>query len=358
MFRLDLETTKDAVYGGQFFGGGGGGQLEDGLKVAQEALSRGAVTVIGLCELSPEDTVVTASLVGSPTDGAPGMTPAHCASVYELFRRQSPAPIAALMANEAGGQSITNGWITAAAAGIPMLDAACNGRAHPTGVMGAMLLDQAMGYRTVQAAAGGLGGRDLTICVSGSVESTSLLVRQTAALARSFVTVLRNPAPAAHVRAHGAPGALRECIRIGRIFRVHENHPCTLLSALQRELDCRFLARGVVHNYSLTAKDGFDMGRAVIRGEAGELELTFWNEYMTAELCGRRLATFPDLIVLLDAATGLPVTSARLRRGIEVLAAAVPRERLILSSTMSDPALLAPCEAAVGKPILNPPETH
>lgn len=354
MFRLDPESAKDAVYGGQFFGGGGGGQLEDGLRVAREALACGEITVLDVGELSPEDTVVTASLVGSPTDGAAGVTPAHCARVYELFRRHFSAPIAALMANEAGGQSITNGWLTAAAAGIPMLDAACNGRAHPTGVMGSMLLDRIEGYRTVQTAAGGLGEHDLEICACGSVESTSRLVRETAAQARSFVTVLRNPATAAHVRAHGAPGALRECIRIGRLFRAHENDPVALASSLERALGCRIAARGVVDDCSLTAKGGFDVGRAVIRSGGGDLEVTFWNEYMTAELGGRRLATFPDLIALLDASTGLPITSARLCRGTEVLAAVVPRERLLLSSTMSDRALLSPCEAAVGKAIPEP----
>ena len=48
------------------------------------------------------------------------------------------------------------------------------------------------------------------------------------------------------------------------------------------------------------------MGYAEVDG----CQLTFWNEYATAEKDGKRLATFPDLIMTINAKTGEPVTTA------------------------------------------------
>ena len=68
----------------------------------------------------------------------------------------------------------------------------------------------------------------------------------------------------------------------------------------------RVVGSGPVSKLELTCKNGFDVGTLYIGG----LEATFWNEFMTLEREGERLATFPDLITMLDAKTGMPVTSA------------------------------------------------
>lgn len=352
MFLLTEERARAAVYGGQLFGGGGGGQLEDGLRVARQALAAGEITVLSWDELPPEGTVVTASLVGSPTGGAKGVTPEHCARVYDLFRQQVSQPVAALVTNEAGGQSITNGWLTAAACSIPMVDSACNGRAHPTGVMGSMMLHRHKDYRSVQAASGGVGEKYVELCAGGTIESTSQLVRQSAALSGGFVTVLRNPVSVRYGKEHCPGGVLTQCIRVGRLLRDNEGAPQRVLEALSQELDARLLLRGKTEGCALTAGGGFDVGSAFVTDGARRLELTFWNEFMTAELDGVRLATFPDLIAVLDGETGLPVTSSRLRDGMEALVIAVPRDRLLLSDTMGDEELLRGCEKAVGKTLL------
>ena len=91
------------------------------------------------------------------------------------------------------------------------------------------------------------------------------------------------------------------------------------------------------------------MGSAVI-GDG--YEVTFWNEYMTAEKDGGRLATFPDLIHLLDSKSGLPICSAALSDGMDVMLVNVPREKLLLGSTMFDKELFEACEQAIEKPMI------
>ncbi len=68
------------------------------------------------------------------------------------------------------------------------------------------------------------------------------------------------------------------------------------------------------------------MGKVTIDG----FEMTFWNEYMTLEKDGERYATFPDLIMTLDAKTARPGrhgrpgkrAAARRHRGAESQTAA------------------------------------
>ena len=352
MFYLDFETGKNAIYGGWFFGGGGGGMPKGGLDVLESALTSGKIKVSAMDEFKPEDIIVTASLVGSPSTGKDAVTTEHCRRVYSLFIDSYKSPINGIISNETGAHSITNGWIAAAVNGLPIVDGACNGRAHPTGVMGAMGLDSKPGYQTLQVAVGGTGSNDLVMSARGSIASTSKLVREASTLSGGFITVLRNPIDAAYVKENSAAGALTVCAKIGELFLRNEHKPDKLLDGLHEKLNCQVLCRGTTEDFYLTAKGGFDSGSVKVRDGKKQVEVTFWNEYMTVEEDSERLATFPDLIALLDAKSGMPLCSAQVKNGLEVILVCVPRANLLLSSTMFDKNLFKPCEEAIGKALI------
>ena len=73
---------------------------------------------------------------------------------------------------------------------------------------------------------------------------------------------------------------------------------------------------------------------------------------MTAERDGSRLATFPDLLITLDAKTGLPVTSAQLFDGLDAIVLAAPAARLRLGAGVLVREHLAAIEKVVGRDIL------
>ena len=98
----------------------------------------------------------------------------------------------------------------------------------------------------------------------------------------------------------------------------------------------------------LRSAGGFDVGYV----QVGSLTLDFWNEYMTLEHSGERAATFPDLIMTLDAATGEPVTSAEVCVGHRLAVLRVARNRLLLGAGMFDSRLYLPAEEAIDKPII------
>lgn len=348
MFYITQETGRHAVYGGAFLGAGGGGSLEGGLGAVRDALAAGTVRVLEIGDFSPLDVIVTASLVGSPSAGGAGVTAEDCSRAYRLFVRGTGISPAGIITNESGAHSITNGWIAAAANGLPMLDAACNGRAHPTGAMGAMSLAAQADYVTTQAAVGGTGEKAMELLVRGGIASASAAVRNASILAEGFVTVLRNPVTADYIGGHAALGTLSMCIRLGRLLCDNHGDIEAILAGLQGECGVYPLARGRTEGCFLRQEGGFDVGGLTVDG----VEISFWNEFLTADRAGQRLATFPDLIALLDAHSGMPITSAQVADGMEVVAVAAPRGRMLLGSSMGIPQLFAPCEKAIGKEIV------
>ncbi len=56
-------------------------------------------------------------------------------------------------------------------------------------------------------------------------------------------------------------------------------------------------------------------------------ELGYMNEYMTLELDGKRVSTYPDLMTTFDA-EGNPITSTSLRQGDTIYLVTAPKEKL------------------------------
>lgn len=349
MFELTRENGEQILLGGWFLGGGGGGLPEGGREILDLVLKTGTVRFVSPEEVADDEILVTASLVGSPASPDSCVQDKHYREVYDRFLAACDKPIAAFVTNEAGGHSITNGWMMAAMTGKPMVDAACNGRAHPTGVMGAMGLHALPGYKSLQTAAGGKDASEILLAVEGTVEQTSAAVRNAATLAGGYVTVLRNPADAAYFKENAALGCVSQAMAVGKLWQENMDSADKLLEALGRELNCQVLGRGIVEQVELKISGGFDVGLVTVNTPEGSLEVDFMNEYMTAERNGQRLGTFPDLVTFIDLEDRVPVCSAQIRAGQQVAVVCVPKENLKLGRGMFLQELFIPCEKAVGK---------
>ena len=84
-----------------------------------------------------------------------------------------------------------------------MIDAAGDGRAHPTGKMGSFGLAADDDYQTVQAVAGGNRAEDryLEVVTRGTVRHTANVLRTAAEQSGGFISCARNPLPASFVAA-------------------------------------------------------------------------------------------------------------------------------------------------------------
>lgn len=342
---LTHDDAINAIYGGCILGGGGGGLLHDGLSKAVRIFPAYAPVLATLDEFDADDVVPCVALVGAPS--AKEMHLSTDQMIDTVTRLGQEFPIAALMTNENGAATTINGWLQAAAAGLPVLDSPANGRAHPTGSMGALNLSQVEDYVSHQAFAGGKGAKQIAGTVSASLDLASSTVRAVSVHAGGMVGVCRNPVSVEYLSKNAAPGGISQAIELGRVYNAHAAGPLRI-SAVLDFLNGNVLSTGTVTNFRMVESGGFDIGTVTI----GDLELTIWNEYMTAEISGQRVGTFPDLIMTLDSFTGEPIASAEISEGRSVTSILVPAQHLLLSSTMHNPELLKAIEPVIGKPIL------
>ncbi len=350
--KLTSNDIEAAGLGGAVLGGGGGGSLENGRQLGKLAMQYGGPNLVEVTDLPKETLLATCSYVGSPAARHICVRPQAYTRAVELLQQHFGVAVGGLITNECGGTATLNGWMQAAALGLPLVDAPCNGRAHPTGVMGSMGLHAVDGYVSRQAATGGdeTTGRYVEISVSGSLDAASGLVRQAAVQAGGMVAVARNPVDAGYVRDHAACGAIRMCIELGQaMLDARPRGGRAVSEAVVRYLDGEIVTAGPVNEFSLRSTGGFDVGQVCI----GEFQMDFWNEYMTLERGTLRLATFPDLIMTLSE-DGMPITTAQVQAGHHLTVIRVPWKNLRLGAGMFHRELYTQAEKLFGKPIWEP----
>lgn len=350
--KINEKLAEAAVLGGAFFGGGGGGDLEYGLRHAKLAIELGDVIIVDIDNVPRDSLIVTASMVGAPAAKEKYLTPSHMIKSTELLIEIEKMEIGGIISSENGGYSTINGWIQSAILGIPIIDAPADGRAHPTGIMGAMGLHKLPEYISIQAAVGGNkgSGRYIELFVKGNLERTSRMVREAAVQAGGLVAVTRNPISPEYVKENAAVGGITQAIEVGKIIQAYKNDVEGMIDKVLKYLGGKFIDYGIVKDRTLETRGGFDIGSILIEGDIGDMyEITFWNEYMTLESDKRRLGTFPDLIVTINVKNSLPLSSAEIRKGQEVAILVVPKEKLLLGAGVKDPDVLKQVEMTIGK---------
>jgi len=347
---LDRVTVEAMVFGGGFLGGGGGGSMEEGRRMGLLALEVGSPRLIPIDSLSPDAILVTVSAVGAPGAAEKFVKPVDFVEAVEVLAGHLGSRIGGFISSENGGISTANGLIQSAFLGIPLVDSPCNGRAHPTGIMGSMGLNRQPDFISQQAAIGGNPekNRRISIYVEGPLSQADGLIRQAAVEAGGMIAVARNPIPASFVRENGAPGAISQAIELGQFIIADKSKPRLLAEKIGKRFSGGVITEGKVSSYQMETRGGYDVGRV----EIGEFELTFWNEYMTLEKKGERLATFPDLMVTLDAEEGFPLSSSEITRDRRVIVIQVPRHNLILGAGMKEKANFRKVEEVLGKEVI------
>lgn len=350
---LTEEDATAAALGGTVLGGGGGGSRRLGEKMGIQAVQTGRVRLLPIEALSPDAILLTVSAVGAPAAKNACASPTDYVRAVERFIECFDVRPAGIITNECGGNATMNGWIQAAQLQLPLVDAPCNGRAHPTGVMGAMGLHLQAGFVSRQVAVGGSKacGSYIEMAAAGSLTKASGLVRLASIEAEGLVAVARNPVPASYVKKNAAPGAIARCIALGKkmlkLQKENKDIPAGAADFLQGEI----CMEGCIRQLQLETRKGFDVGSFTIVREDCSMEMSFWNEYMTLETGEKRIGTFPDLLMTFEAASGLPISSAEIREGMNIKILHVSSKNMQLGAGMLDPVLFEPAEAAVGKDI-------
>jgi len=352
--KVNEKLAEATVLGGAFFGGGGGGDLRLGLKHAKLAIELGDIVIVDVDNAPKDKYIATASMVGAPAAKERYLLPVHAIKSTELFMDVAEVPLGGLIPSENGGYATINGWIQSAVLEIPIVDAPADGRAHPTGVMGAIGLHRIPDYISIQTAVGGNKerGKYVEVVVKGSLERAAKMIREAAVQAGGLVAVTRNPVTPEYVKENAAVGAISQAIEVGRIIQENMSDVDQMVEKIIKYLGGgKVINRGEVEQVTLETRGGFDIGKVIVKGSNDtKYEITFWNEFMTLEDSeGRRYGTFPDLIAMINLQTGLPLTSAEVKQGDKVVLLVIPKEHVLLGAGVKDPEVLKQVEEIIGK---------
>ncbi|NPC58549.1 S-methyl thiohydantoin desulfurase domain-containing protein [Caenimonas soli] len=342
--RLSKEDVWPAVLGGVVLSAGGIGReraLRD-RSFGEMAMAHGSLEVVAASALKGDDEILVATGVGAPGQGGHLPNAGHSVlAARQLVEAAHARPLGVIPGHVPGLYA----WAMAAALGVPLLDAACNGRGHPTVKMGSLGLASRPDVQLYQSGVGDKVG----ITVHGNTVITSALMRAASVQNGGLIMACRGPLPASLVIEAGALGAISYQLALGRAIIDAGASACVVIEAVLDQTRGRILAEGEVISNTVEYREGFDVGQVAVRSASGSrVALGVCNEYMFAEAEGIRVATFPDLLATLDPMTGGVLAIRELQPGAPVVVIATSKRNLPLGSGIFDPAVYPDVEAAMG----------
>ncbi|MEP6758375.1 MAG: DUF917 domain-containing protein [Actinomycetota bacterium] len=318
--QLGADDLVDYAQGCAILGSGGGGDVDGAVLQAQAAIAiAGPVAVVNLDDLDDDALVMPVAGWGAPTVGieklgAGSEGSALAAAVQRWFGR----PIAAVMAGEIGGGNGVLPVAVAAELGLPLVDADGMGRAFPEGPQVAMhvaglspapafLADEYDNLVTLEPSDGDWFerlARAVSVAFGGvALGADHVMSARTARTATVRSTVTLASALGLAARAGGVQGVLTAGAGVG-------------------------LITGKVVDLQRRTTGGFARGEVTLAGtraDAGRtVTIHVQNENLLATEGARAIAIVPDLIVLLDEATGAAVPTERVRYGQRLTAVGLP----------------------------------
>jgi len=337
----DLEA---AILGGLVLsaGGSGRGSAARHRRLGEAAFAYGPVEFATLDEFDAGDALLVSTAVGAPGQGKANTEPRDAVEAARALTGASGADLAGVIPGHVPG---LYAWTIAAALGIPVADAATNGRAHPTAPMGGMGLASRPEVSLWQAGSAG-GDAPLSVLVHGDLMKTSGVMRAAAVQNGGLMNAVRGPFAVSFVRANGAPGSIAFAHGLGdALLAAH--------GAARIEAAAAFL-KGAIHAGEVLANDvvyraGFDVGRVSMRTARGLLVLGVYNEFMTAALDGERIATFPDMLASFDATTGEAISVSEMKPGTRASIVIAAAKHIPLGAGVFDPAVYPEVEQAMGE---------
>lgn len=349
---LTAQDVEFAVRGGAVFACGGGGWVEHGRELGTMAVTIGRPELVDISELSDDAWIATAAAIGAPGGlTAWEMLGSDYVKAVALLQEALGELLAGLIIGQNGMSSTVNAWLPSALLGTKVVDAVGDLRAHPTGDMGSLGLANSPEVM-IQTAVGGnrAQNRYIELVIRGATAKVSPILRTASDMSGGFIASCRNPIRAAYVREHAALGGISRALKLGEaIFAAEKKGGKAVIEAICKATDGSILLSGTIDGSTLQyTNEAFDIGVITVKSGKKALHLHTMNEYMAVEDGdGQRLASYPDVIAVLDA-EGRPVSAGKLKAGMKVHVFHIHKDKIPLASSVFDPAVYPPVEARLG----------
>ncbi|MCB1349307.1 MAG: DUF917 domain-containing protein, partial [Maritimibacter sp.] len=132
------------------------------------------------------------------------------------------------------------------------------------------------------------------------------------------------------------PNTITQALNLGRaVLEAHRTHADPVETVIRQE-NGRLLMTAKIVDLERHLKGGFAVGHMALEGfggfagDTGRIDLQ--NEFLVFRRNGAVEVCVPDLIVVLDADTGLPITTEMLRYGQRIAVLGLPAHPLMRSA--------------------------
>lgn len=325
--KVTVDDVDDLARGAAVLGAGGGGDPYIGALMLRQALTiHREIELLDIEKVSDSALAVPVAMMGAPSvmvEKFPNGKEFE-AGLRALERRLGRSAEVLLCA-EIGGVNALLPLILAARLGLPVVDGDGMGRAFPAlqmvtyhifGISAApmTLADEFSNIVTVEAADDREVerlARHVTVAMGGSAliclypmsgaDAKRSIVRGTVSLALGLGRAIR--------KARGSSAAPQQAI-------------LEFLRTTEYYKHCCVLFQGKCNDVLRETREGWTLGRVTFGGlgnwSGRTLEIQFQNEHLIARESGSVRAIVPDLIAVVDSATGEPITTEGLKYGQRV----------------------------------------
>jgi len=329
---LTWREVEDILAGATILGCGGGGGFSEGRDSLRGLYDQGlTVTLAAPDEISDDALVGCPYAVGAMTSGDENTYGEH------PFTEEFPGVLAlhalashlgrefeALICGELGGTSIADAFFPAATLGIPVIDADPCGRAVPEIEHSMFALH---GLPTAPMAVVNEIGETVLMTTVADDRRAESLVRAISAASRDAVWVADHALEWGQLRSAAVPGTIGLAERVGRASR-EATSVGGVPAAAAAAGEGFIVFEGTVASYEWSNNEAFTTGETVLAG-TGEFATStyrvwFKNENLLAWRDDVPDVSCPDLICLMDASDGTPITNPRVAVGSQVTVIAFP----------------------------------
>lgn len=326
MRLIGKEEIENIAVGAALLGTGGGGDPYIGKLMALQAVEEyGPIQLLSPDEVPDDALIVPSAMMGAPTvmvEKIPSGKEAIAA--FQSMQEYLGQEIFATMPIEAGGVNSLLPIALAAELGLPVVDADGMGRAFPELQMVTFHLDGIPATPMVIS-----DEKQNSIVLNTVTSNWAERIARTATIEMGGSVMLAIYAMnGQQLKASSIKHSLTLEEAIGKKIRYAKENKENAIDEVMKLTNGFQLFKGKITEVNRKTEDGFAKGEATLVGldafKSKECTLFFQNEHLLAKVDGEVVCMTPDLIAVMDAETGMPITTEGLRYGARCVVVGMP----------------------------------
>jgi len=329
---LSIDDIRALELGAAILGTGGGGNPHIGRLRTEQLLKNGhTLRLLPFDDLRDDDVVISVGGIGAPVVGIEKFEKGdECYQAMRAVERAARVTATALISGEIGGANAMEPMITAAQAGLPVVDGDGMGRAFPELQMCTFFI---YGQQPWPAAVADEKGNSVVFTGVQDMFWLERLSRNATVDMGGTAGYALPPMSAAFVRRAAVPHMVSRAIALGEtVLRARRDKQNPVDAIVDRCGGLRVFAGKIVDVNRRLAR-GFAVGQVLLDGlgpDSGvRLSIDLQNENLIARKEGVAVVTVPDLICMVDLETGEAITTEVLRFGLRVAVIGLPCHPLL-----------------------------